>query len=446
MQTDAAGQQEQIAALRDFAATGLAKLERLLTQANQAQIAVLERFAIASDLKTLRELAEEQRTEFDPFEMLNLWWREDIHSRVLTWLLGPNNNHGIGDYFLKKFLRRVGLSSEAIESVDWTPAESQREWYCVVDGGAGWLDILVLNNSAKFLCAIENKVFAPESVGQLSHYRKALENGYPNFTKRYVFLSPDGRLSQEETEREIWTPENYTTILQLLEEMLEAKAATMNEDVRVFLRQYATTLRRNIVPDSNEVQELAREIYLKHREAIDLIKSHEPKWQAETVQILKEVVASQSNWILDVTDNNFVRFKSANWDRFEAMQTGTGWAPGSNALLLFQFRFYDSLPWLDLGLSTGNETNNSVRAKLFETIRQQPQWFRPKHASLPDSWAILHEEPEYILEDADYGVGWDDGSTRAKIEAWVSNFAENQFPAMNDVIVKCLEEYKAEQA
>ena len=34
--------------------------------------------------------------------------------------------------------------------------------------------------------------------------------------------------------------------------------------------------------------------------------------------------------------------------------------------------------------------------------------------------------------------------TRAKIESWVKNFAENEFPAMNDVIVKCLEKYEAE--
>ena len=474
MQTDAVEQQEQIGALRDFAATGLAELERLLAEDDrgqatalenfatgldlaelerllagekQAQIAALERFATASDLETLRELAEEQRTEFDPFQMLNLWRREDIHSRVLTWLLGPNNNHGLSDYFLKQFLSRVGLSSEDIESFDWTPAESQREWYCVVAGGSGWLDILVLNNSAKFLCAIENKVFAPESVGQLSHYRKALESSYPNFTKHYVFLSPDGRLSQEETEREIWTPEKYTTILQLLEEMLEAKAATMSEDVRVFLRQYATTLRRKIVPESSEVSKLARKIYLEHREAIDLIKDHEPAWQAETVQMLKEAVARQSNWILDVTDDDYVRFRSANWDHFEAMQTGTGWAPDSNALLLFQFRFDDDeLPYLDLGLSTGDETNNRLRTKLFETIRQNPGVFALKTTSLNDRndrWPILHEEPECFLEDADYGVGWDDGTTRAKIEAWVSNFAEHQFPAMNEVIVKCLEEYEA---
>ncbi len=56
----------------------------------------------------------------------------------------------------------------------------------------------------------------------------------------------------------------------------------------------------------------------------------------------------------------------------------------------------------------------------------------------------MHEENDYILDDSDYGIGWDDGATRAKIEAWVKNFAENEFPAMNDVIVNCLEEYEAE--
>ena len=37
-------------------------------------------------------------------------------------------------------------------------------------------------------------------------------------------------------------------------------------------------------------------------------------------------------------------------------------------------------------------------------------------------------------------------SVRSKIEAWVEKFAIEQFPAMNEVIVKCLEEYEAEQA
>ena len=58
---------------------------------------------------------------------------------------------------------------------------------------------------------------------------------------------------------------------------------------------------------------------------------------------------------------------------------------------------------------------------------------------------MVLDAKEYILDESDYGAGWDDGSTRAKIMAWVSNFAENQFPAMNKVIVDCLREYEAEQ-
>ena len=56
----------------------------------------------------------------------------------------------------------------------------------------------------------------------------------------------------------------------------------------------------------------------------------------------------------------------------------------------------------------------------------------------------MHEQEDYILDVSDYGVDWDNGATRAKIETWVQNFAENNFPAMNEVIVNCLREYEAE--
>ena len=199
------------------------------------------------------------------------------------------------------------------------------------------------------------------------------------------------------------------------------------------------------MPDSSELQQLARKIYLEHREAIDLLKEHEPDWNAETVQILKEAVARQSGWLLDLSNNSFVRFRSLDWDRFESFHSGTGWAPGSNALLLFQFRFNgDGIPYLDLGISPGDELNDAIRARIFDAVRQNPQWFRLIHSSLPVGWGILHQEPDCILDDADYGVAWDDGSTRARIEAWVEKFANEQFPAINEVIVNCLREYEAE--
>jgi len=57
----------------------------------------------------------------------------------------------------------------------------------------------------------------------------------------------------------------------------------------------------------------------------------------------------------------------------------------------------------------------------------------------------LHQEADSILDEADYGIGWDDGTTRAKLEAWVTQFAAKEFPAMNEVIVNCLREYEAEE-
>ena len=107
----------------------------------------------------------EQREEgVDFFELLNLWWQEDIHSRLLTWLLDPNGSHGVGDYFLTNFLLHSAgkaadlgtptISEDRISDGDWSGATSQREWYTVVDGGSGWLDILVVNKRLKTLCAI----------------------------------------------------------------------------------------------------------------------------------------------------------------------------------------------------------------------------------------------------------------------------------------------------
>ena len=62
----------------------------------------------------------------------------------------------------------------------------------------------------------------------------------------------------------------------------------------VLLSQYSTTLRRKIVPDNNsEISHLARQIYLEHREAIELIYSNRPDWTGEAKQIFKEAVAQQ---------------------------------------------------------------------------------------------------------------------------------------------------------
>ncbi len=444
------GDQKRVAvgSLENFAASSeLAMLEKSLADSDNAKSNALRDFVERNtDLQRLEELLAEAKArpvEFDLFEVLNLWWQEDTHSRVLTWLLGPTNNHGIGDYFLKMFLAQLDLPDCISKDGDWSKSESQREWYCAVDGGAGWLDILVTNVDLKFACAIENKTFSPEGGRQLTHYRKALEAEYPapHFTKRYVFLSPRGMESQWEDEREFWKPITYTSILQLVEQTVEDNAVKISEDVRVFLRQYANTLRRKIVPESKEIAELARKIYLEHREAIELIyQNGRPDYRQEIKQIFREIIAGQEGWEPNHESPSLVRFRPAQWVDFAGMNTGTGWLPSSQSLMLFEFACYGDLPSLQLALSPGSDT--TIREKLLNSINRNPKLFNRTGSEL-EQWMLV-DVREQILDETDLGR-WDDPSVRKKIELWVKNFAENEFPAMNEVIVNCLREYEAER-
>ena len=433
----------QIDTLRNFAAAAdLAALEKLAGDAAVSERG-LQDFAGSPELARLYALIAKAQAQPNLLAIIGVQWSEAVHSNFLAWLLRPTANHRIGDYFLKNFLLLTGEPSEIDAVADWADAKVQTEWPCTVDGVDGRLDILVVNRSAQFLCAIENKILASEGGDQLTRYRKGLAAAYPNFTRRHIFLSPWGAASQWRTEQGYWTPLNYTAILGLVEQTANHNDLAIKDEVRIFLRQYAITLRRNIVPETTELQRLARKLYLKHREAIALINRHQPDWVPETKQILKEAVADQNAFLLDAEGKDWVGFRAAEWDGFPATQTGPD-GDSSQPLLLFQFLFYNGKPWLELQLSP--RTDETLRGKLLEAALQNPAAFRRILRELGSGWTRLHGESDYILDDADYGVGWDDGTSHAKIMAWVADFAENQFPAMNEVIVNCLCEHAAEQA
>ena len=442
---------ERVSAIHN-ALPDLKRLAEGLAAERAEQVTGLSKFETDESLYRLKELVQEQRAEFDALDFVGwtglasgraLWGSEEFHSNVLAWLLDPRQSRGPGDNFLNRFLIRAGVPPTA-HSTDWSETKVTREWPNLVDGQQGFLDILIVNEAQQVLCAIENKVFSSEHSEQLTRYRKALEASYSTYTRYYLFLTPWGTLPFREEEKEYWIPLTYSIVFDIVQQIVANNGSATNGDVGAFLRQYATTLRRNIMPETS-ISQLARRIYLEHQEAMDQIIAYKPNWVAEAKQWLKEAVAQQPGWILDVEDTIFVRFRSTDWNQYEVTYTGSGWAPRSNALLLFEFTFEDGLPWLQLALSNGDEANKPLRQKLFEAVRQHPILFRPRSVSLSDGWMILHQEADYILDPADYGLGWDDGTTRAKLEKWVADFAENEFPEMNEIIVNCLREYEAEQ-
>ena len=416
------------------------------------QVSILHTLVADERLQRMEKLAHEQRHEFDAINFVGelglgsgrlLWGPELLHSNMLAWLLDPNESHGIGDRFLKPLLLRVG-APRARQAADWSAAEVTREWLNRVGDEWGYLDVLVVNEAERLLCAIEVKTFSDEHDEQLTRYRKALEDAYPTFTRYYVFLTPEGTKPLDAEERTHWTPLTYSAVFDVVSRLARNDDGPPNTDVRAFLRQYATTLRRNLVPDTS-VSQLARRIYLEHREAIEIIIANRPSRSEELKPLLKEAIKRQPGWKLDLDRDTFVAFRSADWDDCEATRTGTGWAPDSRALLLFEFTIPASgRPWLKLTLGRGNGSSDRLREMLFEAIKDNPTPFRLKSTSLSDDWTLLHEDKDYMLDESDFGAGWNEDRVRTKLTEWIEGFAATRFRAMNEIIVDCLRAYEAE--
>lgn len=137
----------------------------------------LENFVLINpELEHLEDLI----SEFNIFEILKLVDAEIRHSNVLGWLLDPFENHGLGNYFIKQFLKQIASSNKIyfsstnislfdFEIFNYNNVEVRREWNNI--------DILIVinENDKKVIIAIENKIKSSEHSNQLQRYKDIIK-------------------------------------------------------------------------------------------------------------------------------------------------------------------------------------------------------------------------------------------------------------------------------
>ena len=336
-------------------------------------------------------------------------------------------------------------------SAPLTGAESmvQREWYNEVEGKTGYLDILILNARAAFACAIENKILAGEHGEQLTRYRQALERRYGAYRRSYLFLSPQGTPPVRTEERSIWKPVDYETVLRLVERTNRSSADRQDQGVAAFLQQYATTLRRRIVPDTS-LKRLATRLYLRHREAIDLINRYSGRYYHDELRdICIEAIRCQDGWHLvgERDRGDLLGFTDASWPEYNIVHSGTAWLPQTDSLLILDFDFRQ-VGQVRLILTMSSADEEDIRKLLFhKTKERHPHVFDHKgdrRGEYNESTVRLYAS-EPIMCEADF-VDGDVQSWREKVLDWVSDFAQNDFPEMNGIILDSLREIEDELA
>ena len=219
---------------------------------------VLQALILDPDLEHLEDLL----ADFNLFDVLGIARAELQHSAFLAWLLDPRGSHGLRDYFLRTFLFKAAEEASSLGIGDITPLEvdSWKLSDIEVATERHYIDILVLGRSDGFVCLIENKIGASEHSNQLSRYLSTVESEYEGLDPFPVFLTPDGVEPESLADAERYVPFDYGEIADLIERTLKTRGSTISGSVTDFLEQYARSLRRHVVNDRDNVDELANRI------------------------------------------------------------------------------------------------------------------------------------------------------------------------------------------
>lgn len=267
-----------------------------------------------------------ETSTFNMFDVLRIARAEIRHSNVLAWLLTPNESHGLGKAFLSKlnaYIAKSGLVTDDIAfkvlTMKYTDVVVYREWQNI--------DILIESEKEKYVLCIENKVDSQDHDGQLDRYYNVVEEKYIGFTKVYLYLTPEG-LAPLKDSNSVWGCVKYEVIIQIIEEELK-KISVESEPVK-FIRSYLDILRRETM-DNNEIVELCRQIYLEHKDALDLIFEHRPDRLQNVSEVFKSWCRRKEKegaivWDESKTSKSYVRFRTPFMDEYLLESNGiSGW-------------------------------------------------------------------------------------------------------------------------
>jgi hypothetical protein len=350
---------------------------------------ILERFV--TDNKDLGEL-ESQLQEFNMFEALDLVQSEIRHSNFIAWIMDPKETHGMGDYFLKRFLFMVAktgrqaqvqtLSAIDVDAWELSRTGVLREWHN--------LDITITNDDddKQFVVVIENKVQSAESPGQLHRYREFVESQMAKYQQVFVYLTPDGRRPENDDEAEHWINVSYSDLCETFEQAQLARSSLMGDSVKEFIRQYLVMLRRHVVSGS-DVEQLARRIYDTHKKAIDLIIEHRADKHRPVYEIIDNYVVNHSELVKDDSPKSYYRFVPKEWLKLPFMSHGQEWT-SSGRMLLFEIPNHSGRIVLNLIIGPGDQ---GVRDQLVDLVKSRLDVF-PRAKRKPGAkWFTIYQLP-----------------------------------------------------
>jgi hypothetical protein len=321
------------------------------------------------------------------FQILRISTKEIRHSNFLSWLLNPNSNHGLGDIVLKNFLNELDIEKIHLDNV-----EIRREWKSI--------DLLIILDD--YVVCIENKIFSDEHSDQLKRYKNIIEKEFTNKKRFFVYLTPFGISSKQESESYI--PISYQLIVEILEGIDEKIFASLNQLVRNYINDYIITLNRDVM-GNDKLTELSKKIYTKHKELFDFIYDRKFDISDLLYKTLSNLLESK-DYILGSQNKSFVRFTTKEIkDLTYYNKIKNGWSLRESFLFEFALSPDRNVITFKSSISPCDESYN--RERLLEIImdidgsrpRLGKKWSSDHSVSFEFNFELIEDKSEEELRN-----------------------------------------------
>lgn len=215
--------------------------------------------------------------KFNIFSVVGIERNENRISNILGWLLDPNENHELGDLFLKEFINiyffKQGISNPYKEK-SLSKAYIIREYSL---NASNRIDILILNDELKFVFFIENKIDSSQGyhngISQTELYYNLAENlrQYESYAREYVFLALSEELIYEK-----YVYITYSDILLILSSILPMISSQGKQDAPKYLiEDFKENIEVDLLNEYTEFDDLLLEGYFKYPKIMRIIEKND---------------------------------------------------------------------------------------------------------------------------------------------------------------------------
>ncbi len=373
-------------------------------------------------------LIQKEIGSFNIFDAIGQIDKEETHSNLIAFLLDPSANHNIGFEFFSLFVKALGIRN--IEPLQFVDFQVYREF---VLEGKDRVDILCVDESTKFLLAVENKIKAKQGSSQLYDYRVKLEQKYPDFNNHLlVFLT----LYRENPLDKEWISIDYKEVLSIIRTISEEAKFRRNNELLLMLDHYVRTMERNFMTDG-KLAKKANEFYKKHKIVFNYIDRRKKKKKEEFRDLIVELAKNNSEILVIREDKGHINFVPEKWqniDAFKQMDEGK-WkiTKGeekhySKHSLRFEIKNYENS--VSMTVVMGPIADKELRQEILEFCKKNPDIFLNTRDKL-SVYTELYRDV-YVKGDLLDGLTLDDA--KHQYETKYKQFMDKDFARIVDAL------------